>query len=139
MISFSRKGRDAGCLMNPLASILPPGPTHWSGVHADPDAGGEPVGPSMVGERPLDRHRARDRLPRSVESDEAPEFDVETRAVEGQAARVLLDASQDADLLVVGSRGLGGFRELLLGSVSQQCAHHATCPVVIVRHTGDQH
>jgi nucleotide-binding universal stress UspA family protein len=55
------------------------------------------------------------------------------RAVEGQAARVLLDASRNADLLVVGSRGLGGFRELLLGSIGQQCAHHATCPVVIVR------
>jgi nucleotide-binding universal stress UspA family protein len=62
------------------------------------------------------------------------ELDVETAAVEGQAARVLLDASREADLLVVGSRGLGGFRELLLGSVSQQCAHYSTCPVVIVRH-----
>ena len=59
---------------------------------------------------------------------------VETRAIEGQAARVLMDASRDADLLVVGSRGLGGFRELMLGSVSQQCADHAGCPVVIVRH-----
>jgi nucleotide-binding universal stress UspA family protein len=59
---------------------------------------------------------------------------VETRAIEGEPARVLLDASRDADLLVVGSRGLGGFRELLLGSVSQQCAHHSSCPVVIVRH-----
>ena len=48
--------------------------------------------------------------------------------------KVLLQVSEGADLLVVGSRGLGGFRELLLGSVSQQCAQHASCPVVIIRH-----
>ncbi len=65
---------------------------------------------------------------------EAGDVDVTTRVVEGQPAWALLDVSEDADLLVVGSRGLGGFRELLLGSVSQQCAHHARCPVVIVRH-----
>jgi nucleotide-binding universal stress UspA family protein len=59
---------------------------------------------------------------------------VETTVVEGQASAVLLKAAENADLLVIGSRGLGGFRELLLGSVSQQCAHHAQCPVVIIRH-----
>ncbi len=64
----------------------------------------------------------------------SPDIEIETRAVQGQAADVLMEAARDADLLVVGSRGMGGFRELLLGSVSQQCAHHATCPVVIVRH-----
>jgi nucleotide-binding universal stress UspA family protein len=64
----------------------------------------------------------------------SPEIEIETRTVEGHAADVLVRAARDADLLVVGSRGMGGFRELLLGSVSQQCAHHATCPVVIVRH-----
>ena len=53
--------------------------------------------------------------------------------VEGAPSAVLVDESRDADLLVVGSRGLGGFSGLLLGSVSQQCAHHAACPVVIVR------
>lgn len=51
---------------------------------------------------------------------------------EGQPADVLCEEARDADLLVVGSRGRGGFRGLLLGSVSQQCAHHARCPVVIV-------
>jgi nucleotide-binding universal stress UspA family protein len=54
-------------------------------------------------------------------------------AREGNAARVLLDAAECADLLVVGSRGHGGFTEALLGSVSQHCVHHAQCPVVIVR------
>lgn len=56
-----------------------------------------------------------------------------TRVVrEGQAADVLCEEATGADLLVVGSRGLGGFSGLLLGSVSQQCAHHTRCPVVIV-------
>ena len=59
--------------------------------------------------------------------------EVERRVVEGAPTAVLVEESRDADLLVVGSRGLGGFAQLLLGSVSQQCAHHAECPVVIVR------
>ena len=66
--------------------------------------------------------------------DEAGMIPVETIVEEGQATEVLLRAAATADLLVVGSRGMGGFRELLLGSVSQQLAHHAACPVVIVRH-----
>ncbi len=61
-----------------------------------------------------------------------PGIDREVRVVNGQPAEALLQESGDADLLVVGSRGLGGFKRLLLGSVSQQVAHHATCPVVIV-------
>jgi nucleotide-binding universal stress UspA family protein len=58
---------------------------------------------------------------------------VRPRVVEGDPARVLLDASDGADLLVVGSRGHGGFTEALLGSVGQHCVHHARCPVVVVR------
>jgi nucleotide-binding universal stress UspA family protein len=58
---------------------------------------------------------------------------VEAVAVEGPPATALIDAARDADLLVMGSRGLGGFAGLLLGSVSQQCVQHATCPVVIHR------
>jgi nucleotide-binding universal stress UspA family protein len=61
--------------------------------------------------------------------------EIECRVVEGAPGAVLVAESRDADLLVVGSRGHGGFAGLLLGSVSQQCAHHAACPVVIVPHT----
>jgi nucleotide-binding universal stress UspA family protein len=61
------------------------------------------------------------------------EEEIERRVVEGPPAAVLVAESHDAELLVVGSRGLGGFSGLLLGSVSQQRAHHAACPVAIVR------
>jgi nucleotide-binding universal stress UspA family protein len=58
---------------------------------------------------------------------------IEHRVEHGPPAGVLVEESRTADLLVVGSRGHGGFSQLLLGSVSQQCAQHAFCPVVIVR------
>ncbi|MER6995404.1 universal stress protein [Streptomyces sp. NPDC000410] len=58
---------------------------------------------------------------------------VRERLLRGNPAEVLLDVSEGAEALVVGSRGRGGFARVLLGSVSQQCALHATCPVVIVR------
>ena len=65
-------------------------------------------------------------------AEEAEGVEVEWQAVEGPPAKTLFEAAAGADLLVVGSRGHGGFKGLLLGSVSQQCAHHAPCPVVIV-------
>ena len=55
---------------------------------------------------------------------------------EGNAAKVLLEASEGARMLVVGSRGHGGFSGLLLGSVSAACAEHARCPVVVVHGDG---
>lgn len=66
---------------------------------------------------------------------EFPDSEVEIRytVVEGRPSDSLISVAEGADMLVVGSRGGGGFRGLLLGSVSQQIAHHGTCPVVIVR------
>ncbi len=53
-------------------------------------------------------------------------------ATTGEVAEELIRASHDADLLVVGSRGSGGFTRLMLGSTSSQVTHHAACPVVVV-------
>jgi len=66
----------------------------------------------------------------------APGIEVRGQLVEGAPASALLEAARTADLLVVGSRGHGGFTALLLGSVSQQVVHHAPCPVVIVPEEG---
>jgi nucleotide-binding universal stress UspA family protein len=62
-----------------------------------------------------------------------PDVECETRLISGRAARALLVAAESASLVVVGSRGRGGFTGLLLGSVSQSVLHHAPCPVAIVR------
>ena len=62
----------------------------------------------------------------------APGLDIDCVTHDGSPAPALIEASAGADLLVVGSRGLGGFGGLLLGSVSQQCVAHAKCPVVVV-------
>ena len=59
---------------------------------------------------------------------------VNVRMVNGFPVKELVDASHDADLVVVGSRGGGGFGRLMLGSVSSQVIHHAACPVVVVPH-----
>ena len=55
-----------------------------------------------------------------------------TELVRGHAGNALVGASQDADLLVVGSRGHSAVAEMLLGSVSHHCVQHAACPVVVV-------
>ena len=67
-----------------------------------------------------------------AESDRA--LVVATKVVEGQPAEVVVEASKQADLVVVGSRGRGGFRALLLGSVSRPVLQHSLCPVAVIRH-----
>lgn len=74
------------------------------------------------------------RLSESIDEVAGPDPSVRLhgRTVQGDAAQVLVDASRDADLLVVGNRGHGLFASALLGSVSDRCAHHAKCPVVVI-------
>ena len=67
----------------------------------------------------------------AADTDGLPEPITRT-SVRGGAAAGILDAAKDADLLVLGSRGLGGIKGMLLGSVTMQAAHHAQCPVVVV-------
>jgi len=78
--------------------------------------------------------QSEERLDRALQevAPEAEGVEIERRVTEGSAAAVLIEASRDADLLVVGSRGHGGFTGLRLGSVSRQCVSHASCPVVVV-------
>lgn len=63
---------------------------------------------------------------------ESPDVAIRRLLVAREPAEMLVEMSDDADLLVLGTRGRGGFKGLLLGSVSQQCIQHARCPVVVV-------
>ncbi|GGQ41050.1 universal stress protein [Streptomyces althioticus] len=90
--------------------------------------------PSSGDEEALEA-RAREDLTRCVEETLGahPSVGVLEEVRYGTPASVLLRAARDASLLVVGSRGLGGFAGLLLGSVAQHCVQYAACPVVVVR------
>jgi nucleotide-binding universal stress UspA family protein len=99
--------------------------------------GAQYIPPDLIDPEALDRHAEEIVEAAVAEAGAASDVEIESRAVEGMPAGVLLAESRDADLLVLGSRGRGGFSELLLGSVGQQCVHHAVCPVVIVRPARD--
>jgi nucleotide-binding universal stress UspA family protein len=100
--------------------------TFWGGAVALPPD-------RTVRDRALvDAREAADKaLAPTLAGDERPES-VTVDAVNGLPADVLVRASEDADLVVVGSRGSGGFARLLLGSVASQVAYHAHCPVAII-------
>ena len=76
--------------------------------------------------------RARQELDRMLAAAGAGDLDVDPVVTATAAPEALVDRSADSDLLVVGSRGRGGFRGLVLGSVSMQCVLHAHCPVTVV-------
>jgi len=67
-----------------------------------------------------------------------PDVEVSGRVVEGNPAVALVEASRDADLVAVGSRGHGGFTGMMLGSVSHQTIHRAHCPVLVIREPRDE-
>ncbi|MEU2912747.1 universal stress protein [Streptomyces massasporeus] len=96
----------------------------WSGPAVDPD---------------FDLEQARERFAqelRTVFPGEQPPR-LQEHLVQGDPSEALIQASEGAELLVVGRRGIGGFARAMLGSVSQRCAQHAACPVVVVRQEND--
>jgi nucleotide-binding universal stress UspA family protein len=117
----ARYARAVGALLRPIVAWSHPAYTDFVEVPAEEY---EPVARADL-EDAL-------HLLRSEFSDVA----IDPQVVYGLPAAVLIDASKDADLLVVGTRGHGGFTGMLLGSVSQHCVHHAACPVVVVVRQG---
>lgn len=96
------------------------------------------TGYEMMAPDPTDLHNATDSLLDAVVASVRAEgllehLEVEAEVLDGHAAERLIVCSEAADLLVVGSRGHGGFVGVLLGSVTTYCVNHAKCPVVVVR------
>jgi nucleotide-binding universal stress UspA family protein len=94
---------------------------------------GNPV--AVPGDAPeLDKARAATEhaVAEALEGFDANRPQVTVTVINGFAARALIEASADSDLVVVGNRGGGGFPRLNLGAVASQVVHHAHCPVVVV-------
>jgi nucleotide-binding universal stress UspA family protein len=103
-----------------------------SAVVADP--GVLPVAAStMIDDLELERAAAGQLLDAALAETLGADAAVDRVVTEGSPGDVLVEAAQGADLVVVGSRGRGGIKSALLGSISTHVAHHAPCPVVIVR------
>ncbi|GGO03258.1 universal stress protein [Microbispora rosea subsp. aerata] len=98
---------------------------HWAyGIPKLPTSGGDPL--TSHAERAL--HAAE-----AVARERQPDVKISTEIIEGIPARVLRDKAREAVEIVLGSRGLGGFAGIVIGSVSTHVAGHALCPVVVVR------
>ena len=95
--------------------------------------GAGPVGLAPVAVSGEVEQAKQSELDKAIAAGFGADLTVERKLVYGRAAQVLIDESKDADLLVVGSRGHGGFTGMLLGSVSTHCVTHAACPVTVVR------
>jgi nucleotide-binding universal stress UspA family protein len=96
-----------------------------------PYAGAEAYVPSVIDTETLEG-AATELLAEVLAAEDSEGVTVVPRVLCGAPAATLLEAADGASLLVVGSRGLGGFSRLLLGSVSEQVVHHAGCPVAVV-------
>jgi nucleotide-binding universal stress UspA family protein len=103
--------------------------------HYPTAAGVPPVGvtPANV-ESEVERGRA-EMIEKAIATalGDQPAIAIERKVAYGHPVQVLIDESADADLLVLGHRGHGGFSGMMLGSVSAQCVNHAHCPVTVVR------
>jgi nucleotide-binding universal stress UspA family protein len=108
-----------------VLTVLPEPASHWTGRPV-PFAGAT----ERIAEIRKSAEAAVEATGAQLGSDK-PES-VTVTAVAGFPAEILIHASRDSDLLVVGTRGGGGFASLVLGSVSNQVVHHASCPVVVV-------
>ncbi|MFE5587167.1 universal stress protein [Kitasatospora sp. NPDC056531] len=115
-----RYATQIGGVVEAVGAWEPPSHFGWSAPVVD-----------VTFDRELAERRFADQL-HTVLGDDRP-VRVRRSMVMGDPSDVLLDASQGAEVLVVGSHGHGGFTRALLGSVSTRCAQHACCPVVIVR------
>jgi nucleotide-binding universal stress UspA family protein len=93
---------------------------------------------SPPGEDPLGPTKSKMKFLANDVMQRHPTLELETQVVEGDAAKVLEEASKGADLLVVGNRGLGGFSGLLVGSVGMHCVSHASCPVLVLRRKSEK-
>jgi nucleotide-binding universal stress UspA family protein len=120
--------RDATVVAVHVWSFVPPTPIGEPGMIPMPagDYAGQLDAERAAAEAELEAALA-DALPAE------PSVAIESKLVEGDAAEGLVEAAEDADLLVVGSRGRSGIASVLLGSVSRHVVSHAPCPVVVVK------
>jgi nucleotide-binding universal stress UspA family protein len=102
-------------------------------VHVVPDAV-MLANPVLIAPPPEEKVHAfgREAIDRSLSEVDTEGLEVERTVLRGQAARGLCESARGAELLVVGSRGLGGFKGLMAGSVTHQVVAHAPCPVLVV-------